>query len=142
MEACGEVDRGGPNVVFWKLKVQQNKAIWALYNLPKRTSLLPYYRKANILQIDHLVELSLLKISYRYTNNILPVRIANLFEIPDHEYFTRNRNAFRTPHHTQQIYHKCFLAKAPHLWLLLPVDIKNKTSVKSFSRSYVKVKSL
>ena len=120
--------------------MQQNKAIRALYNLPKRTSLLPYYKKANILQIDHLVELSLLKISYRYTNDILPVRIANLFEIPDHGYFTRNRNAFRIPHHTQQIYHKCFLAKAPHLWLLLPVDMKNKTSVKSFSRSFVKFK--
>jgi hypothetical protein len=121
-----------------KLKVQQNKAIRALFNLKIRTTLQPYYKKARILKIENLTELSLLKISYRYMNDILPQRILNLFEIPDHQYLTRNRNALQTPHHTLQIYNKCFLAKAPQLWLQLPDNIKNRSNTNSFTKSYLK----
>ena len=42
--------------------------------------------------IESLIELSLLKISFRYVNNLLPLRIVNIFEIPDHYYATKNRN--------------------------------------------------
>ena len=86
-----------------KLKVQQNKAVRALFNINKRTRLQPYYRKANILTTKSLIDLSLLKISYRYVNNILPKCIVNLFEIPTHNYATRNRIGLQAPLHTSQI---------------------------------------
>ena len=60
-----------------KLGVQQNNAIRALFNLNRRTSLQSYYKKANIMKVENLIELSLLKISYRYVNNTLPKRIVN-----------------------------------------------------------------
>ena len=65
-----------------ELKIQQNKAVRALFNINKRTRLQPYYRKANILTIESFIDLSLLKISYRYVSKIIPKRIVNLFEIP------------------------------------------------------------
>ena len=123
-----------------KLRVQQNNAIRALFNLNRRTSLQQYYKKANIMKVENLIELSLLKISYRYVNNTLPKRIVNLFEIPNHDYYTRNRNAPLTPQHTLQIYNKSFLAKSPHLWLHLPTVIRNKQNIKSFSKAYSKYK--
>ena len=112
-----------------KLKVQQNKALRAMYNVNLRTRLEPYYKKGNIPMIESLIELSLLKISFRYVNNLLPLRIVNLFEIPDHNYATRNRNRLQVLHHTVQIYNRCFLARAPHLWLNLPENIKNKDKI-------------
>ena len=123
-----------------KLKVMQNKALRAIFNLNKRTRLVTYYKKGNIPMLESLIELSLLKISFRYVNNILPLRIVNLFEIPDHNYLTRNRNRLQTLHHTIQIYHKCFLARAPHLWLNLPEHIKDKNKIKSFVRNFFRYK--
>ena len=105
------------------MKVQQNKAVQALFNINKRTRLQPYYRKANILTIESLIDLSLLKIIYRYVNNILSKRIVNLFEIPTHNYATRNRIGLQAPQHTLQIYSNSFLARSPHLWLHLPINI-------------------
>lgn len=119
-----------------KLQIQQNKAIRAIFNISNRTRLRPYFVKAKILNIEELIELSLLKISFRYTSDILPRRIVNLFELPDHTYFTRNRNNLLTRSHTSSIYSKSFLARSPHLWLHLPIHIKNKENIKLFAKAY------
>jgi hypothetical protein len=87
-----------------KLKVKQNQAVRAMFKLNRRTRLSPFYKKAEILVLEDLVDLSLLSISYRYVNDTLPKRIANLFEIPSHNQATRNRNILQTPIHTLQIY--------------------------------------
>ena len=121
-----------------KVKVAQNKAIRAIFNLSKRTSLAKYYRKANVMMVEDLIKLSLLKISFRYINDLLPQRISNLFEINRHERHTRNRYNLTTPQHTLQIYNNSFLGRAPNCWLMLANDIKQKTSSKSFSKSFLK----
>ena len=58
-----------------KIKVAQNKAIRAIFNLNKRTNLTKYYKKANVLMIEDLIRPSLSKISLRYINDVLPKRI-------------------------------------------------------------------
>ena len=121
-----------------KLKTQQNKSIRLIYNIGKRTRLLPLYKKANILMISDLINLSLLKISYRYINGILPVRIANLFNLSNHQHNTRNRNSLRAPQHTTEHYNKSYLGRAPHLWIHLRDSLKNKPSLKTFAKSFTK----
>ena len=87
-----------------KFKVKQNQAVRAMFKLNRRIRLRPFYKKAEILVLEDLVDLSLLGISYRYVNDTLPKRIANLFEIPSHKLATRNKNILQTPIHTLQIY--------------------------------------
>ena len=121
-----------------KIKVAQNKAIRAIFNLNKRTNLTKYYKKASVLMIEDLIKLSLLKISFRYINDVLPKRITNLFEINRHERLTRNRLNLITPQHTLQIYNNSFLGKAPNCWLLLPNEIKQKKNNSAFSKCFMK----
>ena len=123
-----------------KLKIQQNKAIRALLNIPIRTRITPCYKRARIMNIDDLIELSLVKISHRYIHNKLPQRITNLFENTTHTYETRNRNVLRTPHHTKQIYNKSYLARAPHLWLQLSQNSRDIINIKSFANYFSKTK--
>ena len=125
-----------------RLKTQQNKSIRLIFNLGNRTRLTEHYRKGNLLIVQDLINLALLKISHRYINGKLPVRISNLFDIPTHEYNTRNRNIIRAPHHTIEQYNKSYLAQAPHLWLHLPDNVKDIGNVKLFAKKYVKYKSI
>ena len=119
------------------LKIQQNKAIRNIFNLGPRIRLLPFYKKAQILTIEDVIQLSLAKISFRYVNDILPIRITNLFDIVDHAYMTRNRNFIRVRHHTLQLYNRSYLGQAPNIWLNLNNDIKEKNKIKLFSKSFI-----
>ena len=92
-----------------KLKVQQNNSIRIIFNLNRRTNLSPFYKKVNILRLHDQVKLSLLKISFRYFLDKLPIRITNLFNLQNHDYNTRNRNNLRAQHHTTSQYNKSYL---------------------------------
>ena len=123
-----------------KLQVQQNKAVRALFKLNKRTKLENYYKQANILNIESLIEQALLSIPFRYVNSILPTRIANLFEPNHHGYSTRNKDSLITRLHSSNIYNKSFLARSPHLWLQVPLKLKDCNNVKTFLKNYHKYK--
>lgn len=123
-----------------KIKVQQNKAIRLIFNSGKRARLSELYKRSKVLKLEDLMELELLKISYRYINELLPVRISNLFDLSNHSYNTRNRNGLRTAHHTSEKYNKSFLGKAPHFWLCAKESMKNLCSLKSFAKSYINTK--
>jgi len=125
-----------------RLQIQQNKSIRQIFNLRKRTNLAEFYKKAKILKINSLIELSLLKISYRYINELLPKRIVNLYNLSNHEYHTRNRNNLRALLHTTQIYNNSFLGKAPGLWLNVSQALKTKKNIKVFARAFKDEKSL
>jgi len=120
-----------------KLQVYQNKAIRLLFNLKRRTRLVPYYKKAELLDIKSIIELSLIKLSHRYMVNVLPQRIVNLFENVNHNYGTRNRSLPQAFPHTTQIYNKSFLGRSPHLWLHLPSNLKDISNMKKFNKCYV-----
>jgi len=124
-----------------KIMVQQNKAIRSIFNAGKRARLSELYKQSKVLKFDDLVELELLKISYRYINGLLPKRICNLFEQGGHDYNTRNRNSLRTTQHTSEKYNKSFLGKAPHLWWCASDTLKSKCSLKAFAKAYIDVKT-
>ena len=122
-----------------KIRKQQNKSVRLIFNVSNRTRLSEYYRKGNMLVVQDLIKLSLLKISYKFINGTLPLRIANLFDIANHDYNTRNRNNMRAPHHTIVQYNRCYLAQAPHLWLHLTDQLKEIGNIKTFAKNYIKI---
>ena len=93
------------------------------------------------MKVNDLIELSLLKISFRYMNGLLPKRIVNLFELANHDYSTRNRNNLRAICHTAHSYNSSFLGKAPGLWLNSHDALKRKENVKSFSKLFIKLRT-
>lgn len=123
-----------------KIRKQQNKSIRLIYKVSNRTRLSDFYKKGNILLIDDLIKLSLLKISFRFIYGTLPLRITNLFDIAHHEYYTRNRNNMRAPHHTIDLYNKSYLAQAPHLWLHIQDTLKEIVNIKAFAKGVTKLK--
>ena len=94
-----------------------------------------------ILSFEQLCQLELAKISYRYVNDVLPIRLQNLFEHREIQYDTRNSGASFANKHGSVLYNKCFLVKSPSNWLRLLTNIKNKKSIKSF-KSSIKMKLL
>ena len=123
-----------------KLKVQQNNSIRIMFNLDRRTNLSTFYKKVKILRLQDQVQLSLLKVSYRYFIDRLPIRITNLFNLQNHNYNTRNRNNLRVQHHTTSQYNKSYLGQAPGLWLHLPAQLKDKNSIRAFIKAVSKFK--
>lgn len=123
-----------------KLSVQQNNSIRILFKVGRRTNLSQFYKRAQILRITDQVKLALLKISFRYSQDKLPTRITNLFNLTNHDYMTRNRNSLRAPHHTTFQYSRSFLGQAPGCWINLPDGLKNKTRVGSFIKGVTKMK--
>ena len=121
-----------------QIRKQQNIAIRSMFNIGNRVNLSQYYKQANILKIDDLMKLSLLKITFRYVNGMLPTRISNLFELTEHDYLTRNRNNLRAPPHISSIYSNSYLGKSPNLWLNLESSIKSKGTIKQFAKCFTK----
>lgn len=119
-----------------KIQIQQNRSIRQIFNISKRTRLLEFYKKGNIMKFNDLIDLSLLKLSHRYIYGILPIRIVNLFELGNHGYATRNRQNLRAMPHTTQVYNKSFLGRAPNLWLSISDPLKNKANIKTFSKGF------
>ena len=124
-----------------KIKVKQNNAVRAVFNLNHRERIQPYYKNSKFLKVEDLIELSLLKISFRYTNNTLPIRIVNMFEFNNHGYQTRLNQVLRTPLHSTTIYNKCFIGRAPHFWHNLPQNIKDIKNIKLFNKKVSQLKS-
>jgi len=123
-----------------RIQVQQNKSLRQIFRIKGRTRLNEFYKRGHILKVRDLIDLSLLKISFRYVNDLLPARIVNLFELGTHDYRTRNRNNLRAIRHTANSYSKSFLGKAPGLWLHLNDVIKAKSNMKSFCKTFINEK--
>lgn len=123
-----------------KLIAKQNNAIRAVSNIRRRDRIQPHYKSGKFLKLQDLIEISLVKVSYRYTNNILPQRIVNIFEFRNHNHNTRYNNNPRTPHHSLDIYSKSFLARAPHFWQNIPQNVKDKRNIQSFSNAIKQLK--
>jgi hypothetical protein len=119
-----------------KIQIQQNKSLRQIFCIKRRTRLNQFYKRGNILKVKDLIDLALLKISFRYMNDLLPPRIVNLFELGTHDYQTRNRNTLRAIRHTAHSYNRSFLGKAPGLWLHLHNSIKLKKNLKIFSNTF------
>ena len=89
-----------------------------------------------VFNINQLIDLYACKLSYKYTNDLLPMRLTHLFEPNQHSHNTRNRHAPKIRHHTTSLYNKSFMCRSPATWLSLGSDIKNAKNLKIFTKMY------
>ncbi len=135
----------GPLVLKSNLKrvrTLQKKALRTIEHAKYNACTSDLCKKTNILLIDDLVELELAKISYRYTHDALPKPLENLFQANDynHNYMTRARHNPRIQHHSSSKYYNSFLRRAPSIWSNLGRDIKSKSTLFTFCKTYKKFK--
>ena len=121
-----------------KIKVQQNRALRAIFNVNKSKRLSPLYKTGKIMKFEDLINRDLLKITHRYIYDLLPIRVINLFSLSNHSYHTRTRHLLKTMQHTTEQYNKSFLGKAPQLWLNLNPALKGHINIKSFCNAFTK----
>ncbi len=121
-----------------RVRILQKKALRTIEHAKYNACTKELCKTTEILLIDDLIELELAKISYRYTHDTLPRPVGNLFQANDynHHYMTRARHNPRIQPHSSSIYNKSFLRSAPSIWANLGHDIKNKTTISSFSKAY------
>ena len=124
----------GPIISSRDQKLLENKMIKGQKSINCKMNDAEIRKKYKLLTFSELVKTGLCKLSYRYENDSLPIRLRNLFDLTNHNYNTRNANAPRTPVHGTQKYNKSFICKAPSDWLSLSNEIKNSKSVKILAK--------
>ena len=88
-----------------------------------------------------MIRIELCKISYRFSNDEMPIPLKNLLKCGSsfHHYETRNRNAPISSAKQSTIFNCSYLNKCSTEWLVLPINIKNKQSLDSFSKALKKL---
>ena len=129
----------GPMINKSLLKVlikKQERCVRCIDNKEKNPDVL--FKKYRTLKLVHLIDLNLCKISFRYSNDLLPLRLMNIFEMKNHEYFTRNQTGPNISSHGSRLYKSSYLCKSASLLMPLNAEIKNKSNIKVFSNSFKK----
>ena len=96
--------------------------------------LMPSTYNKKTLSFDDLQKIELAKLSFRYTNKMLPKRLENLFDMKHYAYNTQNANAPNIPIHGTKLYNSSYLCKSSSYWMSLPTELKDKRSIKSFTK--------
>ena len=84
----------------------QKKAIRIISHAQYNAHTDPIFKKLNILKLENLIDLEMMKLSYRYVHKTLPMPVSNLFKANsyNHGYQTRARNNPRIEKHTSTIF--------------------------------------
>ena len=125
-----------------RLQILQNRSIRMVFNIDNRTSVKPYLKNHNILNIEQMIDCELGKLLYRVSNNTICKRIVNKFNSlcrTEHRYETRHCKDLNIPKQNDQLYSNSFLVKSPKLWQKLPTELKTHKypSFKSSLKKYV-----
>ena len=86
------------------------------------------FKKMSILPLDESLELRQASFMWKLKNNLLPPSLASNFRT--------NRNQVVLIHNRLQSSSKHITYAGPTIWLDLPENIQNKTSLKSFTKSF------
>ena len=99
----------------------------------------PLFAKLNVLKLDQIIELETCKFSYKLVNDLLPVNIVSQFhnDPTPHNYNLRKRPPPIVKHQSK-LYNQSILCKANSVWNKLPVELKLKQSLSSFTNSLKK----
>ena len=121
-----------------KVDVAHNKIVRYLTFSKACSRAWPLYCKLEVLPLDILAELEWGKIMYKFENNKLPKAFDNYFNRPRHQHATRyakekNFEIIRINNAKEKSLLKCI---GPKKWSAIPLDIKEASSVKNFTRLY------
>ena len=120
------------------LKICQKKVIRAVTKSKYNAHTDQLFKQTEILPIEKVIKLEILKISHKYMHDKLPGPLNSLFDIWSHAYETRNRDLPIIKRHSTMLYNKSFLCKNATYWLQLPQSIKLITSLKTFAKNVKK----
>ena len=121
-----------------KIYKQQKKAVRIIHSAPSNAHSNPLFKKYEILMMNDVISLELGRFMFSYVHGNLPVPLLTLFDSNSdfHNYNTRGRHYAATPKFKNGLTGKSYLVKGPSTWTGLSYDLKNSTSIKSFTRKY------
>lgn len=95
------------------------------------------HKSMKILDMDNLISLELSKLAFKFKQETLPTNIKNLFpKTTIHKYQTRNKAAPAIQKVRTCIFANSFLTETNKAWTKLTQDVKNSTTLKSFSKKF------
>lgn len=98
-----------------------------------------------VMTFKDILDLKLGKLTYKYSNNLLPKHFNSYFEknADFHNYNTRHAENFMTSIHRISLYEQSIRFRGPHLWNRLSKTIKQSSSLNVFKKKlieYLKIK--
>ena len=104
----------------------------ARYNDPSSN----LFKKSKILKLEDIVSMSHYEFMFKYTRNLVPLGIANLFSVNSdiHQYNTRQKSHPHVNKSVTALAKNSFIHKAPIIYQNLPVCIKTKPTIVSFRK--------
>ena len=117
---------------FNLINQKQIDALKIVFNTKSKTECISKMKEHSIPTLENLNNIELSKLSFRYTHQLISIRIKNLFEQRSHTYKTRNMNMPKQKFSKSKFYHNTFLSKCPPIWQNLPPNIKNKERLSCF----------
>ena len=123
-----------------KLQVKQIIAIRTIMKADYNSSTSHFYKDLLILNVDGIIKLESCKLMYQVSNDKAPDVISQIFKNQQHSHDTRFAN---DPQYNERrnfaIVYNSFLSTAPQRYSLLPITVRNSTSIESFSKKCKKL---
>ena len=123
------------------LQLIQDKCI----NLITKTDTLDHkYKKLRIKKLPKQIKLQEIKVGYRLVNNLLPNKISQQILsdsnkkslVKTHSYNTRSKKIPNLPKVNKTVYLNSYLYQCIEQFMLLPVKLRNKSTLSSFLTNY------
>ena len=124
---------------LYKLQKVLNSSVRFIYNLRRRTSIMPYLKKAHFLPVRYRIRYKIALLTFKCINNLAPVYLKSCIESrqsnnirtrSDHDHFLLKHPNFTN--NTLSHYSKSFKYSAPCIWNPLPYDIRCLSSLNEF----------
>ena len=117
-----------------KILTLQKKSVRAVFNLPFNSHTNDYFKNSNILKANDLYRLNLCSLVYKYTQPEVDLPCAAMFITNSdiHSYNTRHNHNLTAPRYNLTKSHSSFLYNSIHEWNLVPSEIKNCNTLKTF----------
>ena len=117
-----------------KILILQKKSVRAIFNLPFNDHTNDYFKNNNILKVNDLYKLNLCSLVYRYTQPAVNLPNTARFHANSdiHSYNTRFNQHLAVPRYNLTKSQSSFLYRAIQEWNLIPPEIKNCNTLKTF----------
>ena len=114
-----------------KIQCLQNKSIRIIFNLPPRTSTLPYYHKLKTLKIADLYTFEIAKIMHQHSRKELPPELSSFFittrQIHNRATRSHSKNTFYLPKFSSSRCQKSIKFQGTKIWNSIPTELQNQS---------------
>ena len=137
-------------ILLWRSMLNQSQTNWlqklqdhAIQLLDLFKGLQSIYLNQKIPNLRKLIRIEQQKFAYRLIHNVLPVNLSKLVKTDHkgsnlsktHDYNTRYKAELNLPATKSSLNHSSFLHQSIKVFSTLPTHVKNKTTLKSFTKT-------